>query len=236
MERRRRYEPRLWRQDYFVLSHLTNWLDDRLVIAVRPGMSVADIGCGEQPLRALIESSGAQYVGIDVVQNATGTVDTIAPITDIPLADECFDLIVCTEVLEHVSHTREAMMEIARLLAPGGRAILTTPFCYPLHEEPYDFVRLTPHQFRAIVADAGLMVEDLATTGNELEVIATVIDNMWSRLRPGRRGPLLRGTTVVTRLLVNSVTAALSMLVGRHLPGRYYLGTMCMARRPGGDP
>ena len=236
MRRRRRYQPRLWRQDYFVLSHITSWLNDRIVAEIHSGMSVADIGCGEQPLRALIEARGARYTGIDIVQNTMGSVDVLAPITSIPCSDAAFDLILCTEVLEHVSHTRDALAEIARLLVPGGRAILTTPFCYPLHEEPHDYVRITPYQLRSMAAETELVVEDLVTTGDELEVTAMVIDNLWSRLRPGRRGILLRGATVGIRLLVNTATIVASMLIGRHLPRRCFLSTLCIVRRPGGVP
>jgi len=49
-------------------------------------------------------------------------------ITDIYLKDNCVDVILCVHVLEHVTDDRKAMLELLRVLRPGGWAILQTPF------------------------------------------------------------------------------------------------------------
>lgn len=54
-----------------------------------------------------------------------GTIDL--DITAIPFADDAFDLILCSHVLEHVPDDRTAMKELYRVLAPGGTAILMVP-------------------------------------------------------------------------------------------------------------
>ncbi len=54
-----------------------------------------------------------------------GTIDL--DITAMPFADEAFDLILCSHVLEHVPDDRTAMKELHRVLAPGGTAILMVP-------------------------------------------------------------------------------------------------------------
>ena len=48
-------------------------------------------------------------------------------ITDLPFTDECFDLILCSHVLEHVHDDRSAMRELYRVLAPGGIVVFETP-------------------------------------------------------------------------------------------------------------
>src|SRR6266508_1350835 len=101
-----------------------------------------------------------------------------------PLVEQAFDVLFCTEVLEHVSDTYTAIQELARLVKPGGAIIITTPFAYPLHEEPYDFVRLTPYQISECAVRNGLEVKELKTSGNEVEVLATVWSNMWFRMAP----------------------------------------------------
>src|SRR4051794_10363422 len=63
LTRRDRYRASILRGDYFVLKHLTRFLDDKLRERVRPGAVVGDVGCGEQPLRALITKLGAKYIG-----------------------------------------------------------------------------------------------------------------------------------------------------------------------------
>jgi len=64
-------------------------------------------------------------------------VDVISDITSIPLPDASFDACLCTEVLEHLPHPIEALRELARLLRPGGRLILTAPFCSLTHFSPH---------------------------------------------------------------------------------------------------
>ena len=236
LPRRAAYRTSILRGDYFVVHHLQTFLQRALREWVRPGALLADIGCGEQPLRALITELGGHYTGIDVQQNQQGNVEVVADITDIPLPGESFDLILCTEVLEHVPDTYEAFAELVRLCKKGGAVIVTTPFSYPLHEEPYDFVRLTPHQIRECGRRYGLKVAHLETSGNELEVAATVWCNLWTRLRAEKGGFGRSVWNVLMRLPVNTVVYTLSALVGRMLPRKYFLSTLSILVKQGNTP
>ena len=51
-----------------------------------------------------------------------------ADLTALPFGDDAFDVIVCSHVLEHVPDDRAAFAELARVLAPGGHALLLTPY------------------------------------------------------------------------------------------------------------
>lgn len=48
-------------------------------------------------------------------------------VTDLPFADEVFDLIICSHVLEHVPNDRKAMRELHRVMKPGGFGLLVVP-------------------------------------------------------------------------------------------------------------
>jgi len=216
------------RGDFFVLRHLTHFLESTLHERVKPGIRIADVGCGEQPLRPLITNLGGTYTGIDVQQNADSTVDVLADIGSIPLPGGSFDLVLCSEVLEHVPDTQSAFKELARLCKTGGVILLTTPFAYPLHEEPHDFVRLTPHQIESCARKNGLEVEQLTTSGDELQVMATVWCNLWTRSGGPRRSIIRAIWNVAMRFPVNAMVQALSFLVGPLLPKRYFLNTLCV--------
>lgn len=119
-----------------------NW-----VTQARPTAAL-DVGCGEaKPFRRLLETTGFKYHAIDtqaqpgVKLDAVCAIDEPLPTSLIQLADAGFELVLCTEVLEHVLDWPSAWSNLHRLLAPGGRLIITCPFIYPLHEEPYDFWR-----------------------------------------------------------------------------------------------
>jgi SAM-dependent methyltransferase len=199
--------------------------------SISAGMVVGDIGCGEQPLRQQIESLGARYLGIDISQNRQGTVDVLAPITSVPLADSSFGVILCTEVLEHVPDTHQAFSELSRLCQPGGIIILTTPFAYPLHEEPHDFVRLTPYQITRCAGLNHLEIVELTTAGDELQVLATIWCNLWSRSAGGRRNKLRTLWNTLMRVPINLLVAGISPILQPILPRKYFLSTLCILRK-----
>jgi SAM-dependent methyltransferase len=61
----------------------------------------------------------------------------------IPFPDETFDLAVSTEMLEHCPEPWKVASEAHRVLKPGGRLVLTTPFVYVVHGWPNDYYRYT---------------------------------------------------------------------------------------------
>jgi SAM-dependent methyltransferase len=224
--RRHRYYASILHGDFFVLQNLKRFLQRVLPQYVQPGVAVVDIGCGEQPLRNVVENLGGNYTGVDVDQNVRGTVDVIADISCVPLPDNSFDVVLCTEVLEHIPDTSAAFVELRRLCRPGGVVILTTPFMYPLHEEPHDFVRLTPHMIRRCADASGLDPAELTIGGDELQVAATVWCNLWSRAGAGSK--LRSAWNLLVRLPVNLLVLGLSPLFHRVLPRKYFLTTCCV--------
>ncbi|HWH16690.1 MAG TPA: class I SAM-dependent methyltransferase [Candidatus Paceibacterota bacterium] len=67
---------------------------------------------------------------------------------ELPFEDGRFAVILCTEVLEHLSNPPKAISEMHRVLAPGGKLILSTRFLYPLHDVPHDYYRYTEFGLR----------------------------------------------------------------------------------------
>jgi SAM-dependent methyltransferase len=230
--RRQQYRVSLVHGDFFVLRSLQAFLQRILPRYVRAGVAVVDIGCGEQPLRSVVEKHGGRYTGVDVTQNLRGTVDVIADINSVPLSADSYDVVLCTEVLEHLPDTLSAFGEMKRLCRPGGVIVVTTPFMYPLHEEPYDFVRLTPYMIRRCAAESGLDIVELTTGGDELQVAATVWCNLWSR--GGTRKRRLRSAwNLLMRLPLNLLVLCLSPLLHQALPRKYFLTTCCILVKRG---
>ena len=62
-----------------------------------------------------------------------------------------FDVILCTNVLEHVFDFSLAIKNIRNALKPGGIAMIYIPGFYPLHDEPYDYWRFTEHSLRKLL-------------------------------------------------------------------------------------
>src|SRR5437868_7058859 len=137
------------RQDRWMVPLLAQAIGSRIERYGAPrgaGSACLDVGCGGQPLRSQLTAIGLSYMGLDVRQNTAGTVDFIGAIdAELPaaLTASTFDFIVCTEVLEHVANWPAAFANLARLLRPGGRLLITCPHIWVPHEEPADFFRPT---------------------------------------------------------------------------------------------
>lgn len=139
--------------------------------------TVLDLGAGSGPYRDLYVRFFERAISADVVSSPhdIGEVDVIAPAESLPFEDRSFDAVICTEVLEHCREPAAAMAELARVLRPGGRAFITTPFLVQLHETPQDFYRYTPSALNALAADAGLEVTSLTARGDYLALMLTLL-------------------------------------------------------------
>lgn len=133
--------------------------------------TVLDIGAADKWIAKHL-SAGVQYVSLDYP--ATGhemyaaRPDVFSDAARLPFCDAAFDGLICLEVLEHVADPARVMTEIARVLKPGGRAWISMPFLYPLHDAPFDFQRFTEYGLRRDVQRAGLKVVALEKRGHAI--------------------------------------------------------------------
>jgi SAM-dependent methyltransferase len=141
-----------------------------------------DIGCGVKPYRVLYEALVSRHVGMDIPYSYHGTsaVDVYGSSLDLPFGGEQFDSVLCTEVLEHVPDPFRVLAEIARVLRPGGVAVVSTPFMYRLHEQPYDFFRYTSFAYRALADRAGFEIVELRSRGGAPSVALDLFFKMLS--------------------------------------------------------
>jgi SAM-dependent methyltransferase len=117
--------------------HRALWLymRERTDLFARPQLSILHWAPEYALQRSLASLPNAAYVSADLGgDEAMQHMD----ITDVPFKDGAFDLIVCVHVLEHVQQDRQAMREMARVLKPGGIALLLVPIVLeqPTKEDP----------------------------------------------------------------------------------------------------
>jgi SAM-dependent methyltransferase len=108
--------------------------------------------------RATIIAHGWRYVGLDI--EAGENVDLL--VSDgydwTTVDDDSFDVVLCSQVLEHARYPWRLTQEIARVLRPLGLALLIAPSTGPVHRYPEDSFRYYPDGLSALAAAAGLRV------------------------------------------------------------------------------
>jgi SAM-dependent methyltransferase len=108
-----------------------------LLAAAAPGERVLDLGCGAGRFVGALRDAGADPVGVEVAEaalerarrNVPGAdLRLVEPDGSLPLEHGSVDLVWCSEVLEHVADTEHVLLEVRRVLRPGGRLLATVPF------------------------------------------------------------------------------------------------------------
>lgn len=126
------------------------WLANTLT-SIPAKLRILDAGAGElrnKPLCAhlvYVSQDFCQYEGVGDAQGLqtgrwdTSKIDLVCDIVNIPEPDASFDVILCSEVFEHLPDVQKALDEFSRLLKPGGKLIITAPFASFVHFAPYHY-------------------------------------------------------------------------------------------------
>lgn len=163
---------------------------------------VVDLGAGASPYYDLIAPNVKSYIAVDhsfaLRKYKKHNIEYIAgTINAIPLVSESIDVIFCSQVLCQVQNPQNALREIARILRPGGYAIISVPHISPIHSEPYDLYRFTPDGLGKIAGAAGLKTCDIFIQGHFFSslalclamnlVLTPIVDDKPMRLLPWRQ-------------------------------------------------
>ena len=156
------------------------------------GYRVLDVGCGVKPYYPFFAEHASEYVGVDVVENPAAELQ--GSVEALPVADASFDLVLCTQVLEHCDDPAQAVRELRRVLAPGGRVLASTHGVQVYHPSPHDYWRWTHAGLRRLFAEnadwASLAVTPAAGTASTLAMLLATYVEIALRRTPLARGPV----------------------------------------------
>jgi Methyltransferase domain len=129
------------------------------------------------PSLTAVEISGEAYAGMPWKRHTSlnhPEFDVCAPLA----VEQCFDVVICEQVIEHVSDPFGAARNLRGLCSAGGHVIVSTPFLIRVHELPMyglkDYWRFTPRGLRTLLESAGLTVETVGAWGNRRCIMANL--------------------------------------------------------------
>lgn len=163
-------------RDFIVMKYLVHDLSN--VIPAYAHGHVLDIGCGNKPYETLFSGKIESYTGCDVVQSDLNKVDVICEAINLKFENEKFDTVFSTQVIEHVEDPFKMLSEAARIMKSGGNIIVSAPFCWELHEEPYDFYRYSKYGLRTMFEKNGLEIIEIKANGGKWAAIFQMNINM----------------------------------------------------------
>ena len=158
----------IWRSDFLVYKFLWFNLNNSICHVLNKIKTtnpvVLDVGCGEKPYRDLFGE--CRYIGLNYSRD-NASPDILGDALMLPIKSNSVDILLCSQVIEHVRVPKLLIEECYRVLKPGGGFILTGPFYWPLHEEPNDYYRFTCYGFHYLLENAGYRSIDIIPDGND---------------------------------------------------------------------
>lgn len=194
------------------------------------GGRLLDVGCGSKPYRSLFNVT--EYVGLDIdspVARQRGVADVFYAGKDFPFEANSYDAVLCNQVLEHVFNPDEFLAEIGRVLRPGGKLLLTVPFVWDEHEQPWDYARYSSFGLKALLEKQGFRILSHRKLRADVSVLFQLANAYLFKLTQGwpRPANLLFTATVMAALTV------LGLLGARLLPDNpdLYLDHVLLAEK-----
>jgi SAM-dependent methyltransferase len=193
--------------------------------------SVLDVGCGTEPYRKLYDVE--RYVGLEFdspAARARNIADDFYDGSRFPYDDARFDTVLCNQVLEHVFAPDRLLSEIARVLKPGGRLVLTVPFVWDEHEQPLDYARYSSFGLRSLLERSGLRILEHKKLNPNLAAIFQLINAYLQKVCNTRSATM---NLLICATLMSPFNL-LGLVLGRLLPRNpdLYLDHAVLAEKP----
>jgi SAM-dependent methyltransferase len=187
----------------WVVRHaLAQWLRAEAARLHGEKVRILDVGCGPKPYYPFFADVASEYVGVDVVENPAA--ELLGAVEALPVEDASFDLVLCTQVLEHADDPAKAVSELRRVTRPGGRVLASTHGVQVYHPSPVDYWRWTHEGLRRLFeqnADwSSVSVDAAAGTASGLAMLLGTYVEIMLRRTALAKAPVL---------VLNKVGAAL---------------------------
>lgn len=167
-------------EDFIIRSEILKAITD--VLPKFHG-AILDSGCGSMPYKKMILENNkvTSYTGLDIEASLDYDgvkADVLWNGEVMPFENNSFEIVISTEVLEHVPEPEKYLAEVLRVLKPGGFFFFTVPFLMSLHEVPHDYYRYTPYALNRIFKKLGFENIEIKAMGGYNAAVAQML-GLW---------------------------------------------------------
>lgn len=178
-----------------------------------------DVGSGSKPYKDLFKNV-TEYIGLDIEQSGhnhqTSDIDVFYDGKTFPFENNSIDSLVFFEVLEHVFNPDEFLSEIARVVNPGGKCVVTIPFLWGEHEQPYDFARYSSFGLNHLFNQHGLEIIEHKKYLSDFRIFPLLVNSyiytMSKKFLPG----LVAWVVIIPFSFINNLTGLLLYLLPKN--------------------
>jgi SAM-dependent methyltransferase len=192
-----------------------------------------DVGCGQKPYKNLFNVT--KYIGIEVEQeghdHTNEDVDLYYDGKHFPFENATFESVLTSQVLEHVFHPDDFLTEIHRVLTPQGRLLLTVPFVWDEHEQPYDYARYSSFGLRHLLEKNGFTILSHKKTLGDFRVIVQLINGyIFKKTIIFRKNPV---ANIIASIIFNAWLNIIGGIISFILPANkdLYLDNVIVAEK-----
>lgn len=188
-----------------------------------------DVGCGTKPYEKYFNSN--EYIGLEIestIHQDYNKADVFFRGTEFPFDNEEFDSVVTNQVLEHVFEPNLFLSEINRVLKNGGNFLLTVPFAWDEHEQPYDFARYSSFGLKYLLENAGFEIITNIKSENNIKAIFQLVNAYIYKI--SKKNRLVK---IFSTFFIMSFVTFLGILFNLFLPSNndFYLDNVILAKK-----
>lgn len=176
-----------------------------------------DVGCGTKPYQSLFNVD--EYLGLDIDSEnlrKRGIADFFYDGNTFPVESDSFDSALCNQVLEHVFNPDAFLSEIHRVLKHNGKLLLTVPFVWDEHEQPFDYARYSSFGLKALFEKNGFRIIQHQKVGADASTLFQLINAYLYKISVGWPKYIRFVFTVVVMGLVNILGLAAAKLLPKN--------------------
>jgi SAM-dependent methyltransferase len=154
-----RLYPSIFSSRYYYLTQLRKQIQSisNTFLKNAKELTLLDLGCGNMPYEPIFKEHVKEYIGADLPENKRAAIH-INTNSIVQLGDNAMDIVLSTQVLEHVEDPILYLSEAHRVLKKDGLLILSTHGYWMYHPDPTDYWRWTCSGLQKIIKERGFEI------------------------------------------------------------------------------